>query len=247
MKHQRFARAMIALLLALVLLSHRAGAAVDAPGIAWLSPGDGSRVVSPIPISAEILPEPGGLVRVELLDGQGQAIARQLLRVDTNGVGMPQTFTTQLPFEIRGEEEAALLTLTLLDAFYRPLALRSAQITLGAGGEALIEPAPQQAPWVTLTQPQPMTSVSGGALMVSGTVRPLTDNPIFLELLDETGRVIGARQVPVEAPGLPFDFEATLVYTFIESFTNARLVVRQTLSPFNATVISDSFPLRAVP
>jgi hypothetical protein len=38
--------------------------------------------------------------------------------------------------------------------------------------------------------------------------------------------MIGARQLGVEAPGLPFDFEATLIYTYIEAFTDARLVVR---------------------
>jgi hypothetical protein len=59
--------------------------------------------------------------------------------------------------------------------------------------------------------------------------------------------MIGARQLGVEAPGLPFDFEVTLVYTFIESFTDARLVVRQTLSPFNATVILDSLPIGVAP
>jgi hypothetical protein len=247
MTQKRLARVIFTLLLALILLPPGAGTAEDATHIARLSPGDGSRLVSPIPISAEILSEPGGLVRVELLDGQGQAIARQLLRLDPDHNSPRQTFTTELPFEIRGEEETALLTLTLLDAFHRPLALRSSQITLRADGEAQIEPYQEDSPWINLTEPQLMDIVTGGQLTVVGTVTPLTESPVILELLDETGRVIGARQMPVEPPGSPFDFETTLVYTYIQTFTDARLVVRQTFSPFNTTAILDSLPIGVAP
>ncbi len=235
------------MLLALALLTSGAGTAQDAPRITQLTPGDGSRLVSPIQLSAEIQPELGGLVRVELLNSMGQTISRQLLRVEATQNGTPGAFTTELAFEIRGDEEAGLLTLTLLDAFYRPLTLRSAQITLGAWGEAQIEPGLEDEPWVTLTEPQPMDIVTGGQLTVGGTIRPLTESPVILELLDETSRVIGSRQVAVESPGTPLNFETTLPYYYIKTFTDARLVVRQNLSPYNSTAILDSLPISVAP
>lgn len=247
MTDQRLAKVIFTLLIALVLLPPGAGTAEDAPRIARLTPGEGSRVVSPIQVSAEIQPETGGLVRIELVDGRGQAISRQLLRLDPDQNGGPQAFNTELPFEIPGDQEVALLTLSLLDALYRPLALRSAQITLLSEGKAQIEPHQGAISWFTLTEPQPISVVTGGQLTVAGTVTPLTDNPILLELLDEAGRVIGSRQVPVEAPGSPFEFEVTLYYTYIQTLTDARLVMRQNISPYNATAILDSLLIGVAP
>lgn len=246
MTHKRLGRALFALLLAIILLHPGAGAAEDTPHIALLTPGEGSRIVSPIQVSAEIQPEPGGLVRVELLDSQGQAISRQLLRLDDVN-GEPQAFTAELPFEIPADEEDALLTLSILDRLFRPVALRSARVTLLSNGDAQIEPYAGEEPWVTLTQPEPMDIVTGGQLTVAGTVTPRTESPVLLELLDETGRVIGSRQVRVDTPGGSFDFEATLPYYYIKTFTDARLVIRQAISPFNATAILDSIPIGAAP
>lgn len=247
MTQQRLVKAIFALLIALILLSPGMGTAQDAPHITQLSPGDGSQVVSPIPVSVEVLPVPGGLVRLELLNSQGQALSRQLLRLDTDPSKTLQAFTTNLPFEIPGDEQTALLTLSLLDIYNRPVALRSAQITLRAGGEASIQPHQEDVPWVTLSEPQPLDSVSGGALTVVGTVTPFTESPIFLVLLDETGRAIGSRQLLVVRPGLPFDFETTLVYTYIQTFTDARLVVLQKHNTFDATAILDSIAIGVAP
>lgn len=247
MTRKNLFRALIAFLFALVLLPPGLGTAENAPCITDLTPGNSSRVVSPIQISAEIQPDAGGLVRLELLNKQGKAIARQLLRLDAGENGSSVPFTAELPFEIPTKEAEALLTLSLLDPFYRPVALRSARITLHAGGEAQIEPTQEAKPWITLTHPEPMDILTGGSLTVAGTATPRTENPLLIELIADDGRVIGSAQVRVQSPVQTFAFETKLFYYYIQSFTDARLVVRQSESAYNTTVVLDSTLIGVAP
>ena len=241
MTHKHLARVIFTLFLGLALLPPGTGTAENAPRIVWLTPGGGSRVVSPIQVSAEIQPEPDGLVRIELLDRQGQTISRQLLRLDADHNETLQAFTAALPFEIPGDEEGALLTLALLDAYYQPLALRSAEITLHSDGDTQITPS-SQPPWLTITAPIPMETVSGGNLVVEGTITPITQKPIIFELTTEKGAVIGSKQLAVEEPGNAQSFKIPLTYTTTITRT-VRLVIRQTIDPYSANVILDSLPV----
>lgn len=240
-------RALIALLLVQALLPPRAGTAEHIPHIAGFTPGDGSHLTSPITISAVLQPDTGGLARVELLNKQGNAIARQLLPLDAGKNAGPVPFTAELPFEIPAEKAEALLTLSLLDAFYRPIALRSAQVILHASGETQIEPTQEAKPWITLTRPKPMDIFTGGSLTVAGTATPHTESPLLVELIADDGRVIGSVQVRAQTPGQTFDFETELYYYYIQSFTDARLVVRQSDAAYNTTVLLDSIPIGVAP
>ena len=247
MNRNRLFQALFALLLALALLPQGAGTAEDPPQLILLSPGEGSRARSPIPVAAHLQPEGVSLARIELLDTSGRPIARQLLRLEGLGEDQFADFTVGLPFEIPEEEEPALLTFSLLDPFYRIIALRSARVTLLAGGEAQIQPTSDRGAWVTLTQPQPMDSFTGGQFTVAGTLTPPFEGPVTLELVAEDGRVIGGSQLRVEAPGQALDFEVTLYYYYIQSFTEARLVLRQSESAFQAAAIADSTLIGVAP
>lgn len=247
MTFRRLARVIFTLFLTLSFLPPGAGIAKNAPPITLLTPGKGSRLLSPIPVSAEILSEPSSLVRIELLDKAGRSIARQLLRLEGLSEDQPTPFRAELPFEIPSGEEEALLTLSLLDPFHRPIALRSAHVSLLSGGDAQINPNQETKFWVTLTQPKPMGLLTGGKVDVAGAVTPLTDNPILLELIADDGRVIGSAQVRVQSPGQTFDFETELFYYYIQTFTDARLVVRQSDNAYNTTVILDSILIGVAP
>jgi len=247
MTSKRLARVLFTLLLALLLLPPGAGTAENAPHITLLTPGDGSRLTSPIGVSAEIETDGSGLVRVELLDKGGKAIARQLLRVDGGSEGELSAFWSDLAFEIPSGEADALLTLSLLDAFYRPVALRSTRVTLLSEGEVQIVPYQDEGSWVTLTRPEPMDIITGGSLTVSGTVTPITENPILIELIADDGRVIGSAQVRVQSPGQSFNFETELFYYYIQTFTDARLIVRQSDPAYNATLLLDSIQIGVAP
>jgi len=240
-------KALFALLLALALLPPNAGTAEEPTRVALLTPGEGSRVPSPILVSAEIHPGPGSLARIELLDRAGRSMARQLLRLENPVENVLASYTEELPFEIPSDEEQALLTFTLLDSYHRTIALRSTRITLLASGEAQIEPTQDDDSWLSLTQPEPLDVFTGGQFTVAGTVKPLMDGPIYLELVADDGRVIGTAQVRVQAAGQTFDFETTLYYSYIKTLTTARLVIRQVESAFSTTAIADSLLLGVGP
>jgi hypothetical protein len=247
MTPKRLVRVLFTLLLALFLLPPGAGMAENAPHITLHTPGEGSRLISPIPILAEIQPDAGGLIRIELLDKQGKAIARQLLRLEAMEIGQPIPFKADLPFEIPSDEEQALLTLSLLDAFYRPVSLRSAHVNLLSRGGADVKPTQPADSWVTIDQPKPMDIFTGGSLTVSGAVTPLTENPILIELIADDGRVIGTGQVRVHSLGQTVYFETELFYYYIQTFTDARLVVRQSDDAYNTTIILDSILIGVAP
>ena len=233
-------RALTALLLALALLPSIAGTADTTPRITQLIPGEGSRLTSPIFVSAEVQQDAGSLVRIELLDKKGKVLSRQLLRVPGSNNKDPQPLTSELPFEIPSEETNGLLIFSILDPFFRPVALRSAQVTLLSRGKPQIQPLKSEEPWLALTEPEPMDSFSGGQVLVKGTVTPVTENPLFIELIDDDGREIGTAQVWVQAAGQTIVFETNLYYYYIQTFTKARLVIRQMDDRFNTTVILDS-------
>ena len=240
MTRKHITRAVIAMFLILALLPQWAGTADTAPRIAQLIPGEGSRLTSPISVSAEVMPASSGLVRIELFDQHRKALSRQLLRVAGGNHGTPPLFTSELPFEISSTEVNGLLIFSVLDEFLRPAALRSARVTLLSRGEPQIQPLEGGEPWINLSEPKPMDSFTGGQVQVKGTVTPLTESPLFLELIADDGREIGTTQVWVQAAGQTFDFETVLVYYYIKTYTEARLVIRQMDDRFNTTVILDS-------
>lgn len=232
--------------LALALLPSQSSAAAPAPAISLLSPSAGAVLASPIHLTAEIQPEADGSVRVALINSSGIPIARQLLRLEVVD-SAPLFFETELPFEIPTDTTEALLTLSLLDSYHRPQALRSALLTLTPDGNASLQGQAASEPWLTLTEPEPLATISGGQCRLQGIVIPQTGKPVIFELITDTGGVIGTAQLAVETPGEPADFDLTLYYDFITKARNVRLVVRQTADGYPTPVILDSLPLTVAP
>lgn len=212
------------------------------PVLILTSPGDDSLVTSPIEVSAELrLPE-NYLIRVSLTDRSGNVISRQLLRLDTSENTL-SNFSTDLPFEITRDTSEGLLSITLLDVYNRPVALRSATITLLSSGEPRIEPPSQDSGWLTITEPQPGEEFSGGEVRVNGTVTPLVERPIFFELNTGSGGQIGTRQLPVITAGETFSFDVSIPFGFITERRDVRLIIRQSETKFGQDIILDSVPI----
>ncbi|MEA3327764.1 MAG: hypothetical protein U9R53_10760 [Chloroflexota bacterium] len=235
------------LMLALSLLSPQGGTALQSPRITILSPGEGSLLTSPITLSAEIHPDPRGLIRVTLTSRNGDLLARQLLRVDTTNSTSPMPFNTDLAFEIPSDQTEALLTLAIQDDTYRTITIRSVLVKLITDGETILQPMIQKDPWLELTQPQPSDEISGGQILITGSVSPLSNRPITFELISDNGSVIGATQLAVEYPNEKFDYNFPLYYSSITEPTDVRLIVRQSLYPYNEVVILDSLRLSVFP
>jgi len=187
------------------------------------------------------------MIRVTLTSRNGDLLARQLLRVDTTNSTSPIPFNTDLAFEIPSDNTEALLTLAIQDSFYRTIALRSVLVNLTSDDKTSLQPIIPKEPWLEIMQPQPLDNVSGGQFFITGSVTPMTNRPILFELISESGRVVGSSILTVETPGELLDFKIRLYYTYITELTDVRLVIRQTIYPYNDIAILDSLCLTATP
>lgn len=246
MFHQRRISYVLIIFIALSLLLPATASAVPTPSIFIHTPGNGSTVTAPIPVSATVQPGADGLIRLTLTDKADNVLARQLLRVKANGV-TEITFATDLAFEIPNGSMEALLTLSTQDDYHRPLALRSVLVTLSSSGEPEVNTNHDETPWLEIDDPEPQDAIDGGKFIVRGSVIPVTDKPVIFELITDTGGVIGTAQLAVSQAGEGFSFELPLTYGFISSVRDVRLVIRQTIEGYASAVILDSIPLALAP
>ena len=246
MHHLRRSILLLSCLVALGWLVSNPGKAQPVEPFVILRPGDGSVVTTPIEITAVVQPGAENLVRVSLVDRQGDLLARQVMRL--NGPHLDAVeWTTQLAFEIPGESATAILLVTTLDRAQRPIAVRTVGLTLQGAGDVKIEPTFFSDPWLMITQPDPGTLINTSPLVVTGQVTPINDNPVIFSLVNERGSAIVVRQLAVEKPGEDIDFEISLPYTPSYAVRDMRLVIRQTSNFIGISAILDSLPLTIEP
>ena len=206
------------------------------------SPGQGSRVTSPINLSAQIEYDEPALIKVTLTDRSGVTIARKLLQSDKYEA-LTSDFNSELAFEIPRDTSEGLLSIALLDSYNRPITLRSTSLTLINAGEDQILTPGQQAEWLKISQPETGDSLSGGSFRVRGTVTPLVEGLVFFELITDSGGQIGTRQLSVDTAGEPVEFDIDIPYAYINQKRDVRLIVRQRDTKFGSTIILDSVPI----
>jgi hypothetical protein len=238
---QKFAIMLVMLILA-GLCPPLTSSAVTNPSIILNSPGDGSLVISPVLISAQIQAHQKDVIRVVLLDPDKTTIARKLLWVTASGDGL-HDFSTELAFEIPNDTRNALLLIGIYDEDNRPVAVRTARLTLQSGGTEMIESPAEYSDWLIITQPQPGETISDGEVLVKGRVMPILERPIFIELVTAQGRQIGSRQIAVESVGEAFSFSIRVPYVDINERHDVRLVIRQTEGDYGENIILDSVPI----
>ena len=188
-------------------------------------PGDRSRVVSPIPISAYLRPGGKGRVSLELFGEDGRLLVREIKAFDTPP-NARVNLLADLEFGISAAAEFGRLVISTLDEFGRPSALNSVDIILLSLGEEDINPSSAEFQAISIEQPAPKSLIQGGTVLVSGRARTDPDQPLFLELIDEAGKTIGQRQArlaDVDANGYG-SFAAEVPYS-AAGFTPVRLVV----------------------
>lgn len=232
---------------ALGLLQPTAISALESPPLTILTPGEGSEVTSPIALSADLQPNPGGLIRIALVNRQGQEISRKLLHVDGEKGLKGTAFTTELPFEIPTDQSTALLTLAILDETYQTTTNRSVEVLLRSDGNSTLQPQTSSEPWLRLHYPQPSETIEGGTLLIVGSVTPQSENPIIIELITGKNRVISSAQLAVESPIQSKPFEITLKYNVEAPKEEVHLVVRQMLNPYGTTINLDSLLINLMP
>jgi hypothetical protein len=233
-------------LVGLGCLVSNSGKAQPVEPITILNLGDGSLVKAPLELTAFVQPGADDLVRVALVDRQGDLLARQVVRMNAPQQDTVE-FITQLAFEIPGENTAASLSVTTLDHAQRPIAVRTVGLTLLSAGDVKIEPMVFFDPWLMIAQPDPGTIINTSPLVVIGQVTPINDNPVIFSLVNERGGAIVARQLTVETPGEPIDFEISMPFTPTSAVRQMRLIIRQASRINGVNAILDSLLITIEP
>lgn len=237
----------LCILLVLSFITPMSGQALSAPPITIITPGEGSQVTAPISISAEVYPGADNLVRITLIDKNNNLLARKLLRVEPGEGDTSFHLETDLAFELPTESTTAILTVSIQDEYHRPQSLRSVILTLESEGQTSIQAQLSSEPWLILDEPAPLNTLGGGQVTISGTITPVNDNPVRLELIKDNGAIIGSKQLSVPDPGETFDFEVVLPYAFVTTTSDVRLVIRQSAEEFTTNEILDSIPIVLIP
>lgn len=232
--------------LCLVFLLSLSASAQPVQPVTILTPGASSLVTTPIEVTALVFPGEDGLIRLTLVDRNQNLLARQLLRVETPNESAIE-FSTLLAFEIPMETQTAILTVATQDHAHRPLSLRSVNITLAGSGEDVVPPVQSTQPWLTITAPEPGGVIRSAPMLITGTVTPVNSNPIVFELLTERGGAIVSKQLAVETPGEPMDFEVPLIFPPVTEPRHMRLIIRQSAGLLGVDAILDSLPVIIVP
>ena len=193
-----------------------------------LRPGAFSKLLSPVQVEASVSPGEDGLVVVELLGEDGRSLARQRLEY-REYINRSIAISPRLEFRIAGVAELGRLAITVSDRFGRRVALASTDLLLFSIGENDFSPAGSGVAPYIFRSPLPDQVIQGGLLAVRGLIRPVNQNPVILELLDEQGQPLAATQLSIELPSGSLShnpFEAGLAYK-VSAPVRARLVLRQ--------------------
>ncbi|MFZ0545691.1 MAG: Gmad2 immunoglobulin-like domain-containing protein [Candidatus Promineifilaceae bacterium] len=206
------------------------GAPPGQEAILITEPGPGWRLTSPIHVSGMADPtfEQNLVVRLSLEDGTELSVTPVTISAD---VGQRGPFEVDIPFSVSGEQRAFLQVYATSARDGGITHLSSVSITIADSGE---ESRPEFEPmdeWIVISDPVLNASVSGGVIYIEGVAMASFEQTLQVEVLDETGAVIGAQPVIVEAPdlGQPGPFVLALPYT--EGATGAGRVVVRDISP----------------
>jgi hypothetical protein len=195
--------------------------------IILLSPGAGSRIVSPLRITAFAHPGSKGKITLQLYGEDGRLMGEQLVRLGTEDKWI--TFESKIPFEITSAGENAILTLTTFDSDSRRIAVNSAKVELLQVGDTITEANQLTKLPIVITTPKEDKPVSGGNLHIDGFAVPYSSAPLILGLFKANGAIVASKQIalkPLNPGDIYVPFSVDLPYTVSES-TPVRISIRQ--------------------
>jgi hypothetical protein len=191
------------------------------------APGPMSKVVSPINFVVYILPDFTGTTRIQLLGEDGRELFSKVFRTFSN-IGYTTRVDENIGFEIHGAAEIGRLQISTADEFGRMQAFNSVRLLLLSVGKNEISQAYAPLERVLLRKPKRGDTVSGGVLTVDGEIQPVNNEPIIVELYDNTGNIMGSRILALEpADGGYQFFSTTIPYETSSKQVPARLMIRQ--------------------
>jgi hypothetical protein len=178
-------------------------------------PGPGSQVTTPFRVSGRGGPSWMGRVHLRLYGESGQLLSEGVTYLLANP-GRVGRFYGELAFSIPFVAEAGRLEASVDDLRTGRMShLATVDLILLSAGEPLIHPALDGPEKIAILEPKDGAVVSGGLLAVRGAGWVDSDLPVTISLVDRAGNVLGAAEVPVDAPkvGELGTFEATIAYS----------------------------------
>ncbi len=200
---------------------------IPAAAIEITAPGALSKVVSPFPLRALLVPGDQGRVAVELLGEDGRVLTRQIVILNPN-LGRKAGLAIDVSFEIPAEAELGRLAIYRQDAFGRTTALSSVDLVLLSSGVSDLNVVVDTQARFVLDEPQADALILGGRVLVSGISRPGNPDGLVAELITEAGTILSQRvfAVPEGAPDTYRQFFVDIPYT-VEEATWVLLIIRE--------------------
>ncbi len=194
-------------------------------GVQIFKPGDLSKVVSPIEVSAYLRPGERGRVTLELFGEDGRQLVRQITTFNTTP-GARVNMNVKLEFGIRAAAEVGRLVISAQDEAGRVVVLNSVDLILLSLGQEDINPSDALLEDIIIQQPVVNTLIQGGTLVVSGLANPDTDRPLHVEIINDNNQVVGQRLAAVDRKdGEAYGSFAVEVPYQVSGFSSVRLVV----------------------
>ncbi len=209
-----------------------------------LSPGDGSRLTSPILPELSVMLGADHTVEVELLNSSGELLVKKVLRYPEVSSNQRILIQPEMDFEIAAEEEPGRLVVKTYDDFARLISLTSCDLILLSQGTLELQAARIPYELFLLTGPRAGDVITGGVVTVSGYIRLMSQSVIVVELVDEKGVEISNRVIdlPGDTNSPPIVFTATLPYQ-VERETAVRLIIRQARGTYPGPAFASSMLL----
>ncbi len=195
-----------------------------------------SRVVSPISVQTYFKSGGSGKLRIELLGEDGRMLYRNIRPITSVAPGAWVFLVLDVDFEISAVAESGRLQLSVDDEYGRVIALNTVPLILLSIGEADINPpVDAQAPLI-IQQPGRKALVQGGKVLVTGLVRPESDQPLMVRLLTTKGSEVGARLASITPADGGYSTFAVEVPYNITNPTSVLLVVTMGAANINDVI-----------
>jgi hypothetical protein len=175
-----------------------------------------------------INPGDDGFVEMDLIGEDNRIINSRMLDY-RRSIGQTFLIAPLVDFNITAAVETARLVLTTRDLKHRIKALSSVDLLLMSVGNPEIYPVPDLQEPFLVRSPRERNIIQGGSVRVTGLARPLNNNPLILELIDEQMNIVGSTSIYIPPPTGDIShtpFEVTIPYQITGS-TPVRLTLRQ--------------------
>ena len=216
--------------------------------ISILSPGAGSRIVSPLKIYGEADPafEQTIVVRILLADGTQLALEPVIIQSE---LGTRGPYEAEIPFAVEGEQQGFVQVYVTSARDGGILHLNSIGVLLAeSGAEEIRLESHETAERIHISRPVLGETLHTGIVHIEGIALASFEQTLIVEILDENGAVLASSPVIVQAPdwGVPGAFSADLPLT-VSMEGAGRVVVRDPSMAFLGDVHLASVEVRLAP